>query len=228
MPLKTFDPPAAILLDVDGTLIDTFHLYLEAYRLALEPVLGYRPPDEEFLAHPPSSEMKFLVSWIGTERAAACHAQMCQHYEALHASLCEGVYDGIREMLRGLRSAGVPLGIVTGKGSHAWEVTQSSLDLGHFEVVVTDSDVRNAKPAPDGLLLAARRLGLPPTRIAYIGDSLTDLQAGRAAGMPVGAVLWPKQAEGEKDEFLERIAEFEPAWSFERPSDLVRTFAPWC
>jgi beta-phosphoglucomutase-like phosphatase (HAD superfamily) len=40
-------PPAAILFDLDGTLIDTYRLYLECYRRALEPHLGYAPADEE-------------------------------------------------------------------------------------------------------------------------------------------------------------------------------------
>ncbi|HEX5724842.1 MAG TPA: HAD hydrolase-like protein, partial [Longimicrobiaceae bacterium] len=57
---------AAVLFDLDGTLIDTFHLYLESYRRALEPFLGYRPTIEEFAAHRPASERRFLSGWIGS------------------------------------------------------------------------------------------------------------------------------------------------------------------
>jgi phosphoglycolate phosphatase-like HAD superfamily hydrolase len=136
----------AILLDVDGTLVDTYKLYLEAYRRALEPYLGYMPSIEEFIARQPSSERHFLADWVGAEDAAACRAEMARHYEELHDALCGGMYEGVREMLQGLRSAGIPLGVVTGKGRRAWEVTAASTGLGEFEVVITDDDIESAKP----------------------------------------------------------------------------------
>jgi pyrophosphatase PpaX len=220
--------PEAILFDVDGTLIDTYHLYLESYRRALEPFLGYRPGDEEFIARRPSSEKRFLTDWIGEENAAACHSSMCEHYEVLHASLFGGIYDGVREMLAGLRSAGYPLGVVTGKGIAAWRITERVAHLGEFAVVVTDDDVEHPKPHPGGLLGAAAAIGVAPASVAYIGDSPGDLEAGRLAGMSVGAALWPKTAPGEKTWFLEEVSVHEPDWTFDRPADVVRAFAAWC
>jgi phosphoglycolate phosphatase/pyrophosphatase PpaX len=131
-------------------------------------------------------------------------------------------------MLAALRSAGIPLGVVTSKGRRAWEVTTVRIDLGDFAVVVTEDDVREPKPHPEGLLAAAAALGLPPAEVAYVGDSTGDLQAGRAAGMPVGAALWPKTAPGERELFLERIRPLSPEWAFDRPADVARAFARWC
>lgn len=220
--------PSAILFDLDGTLIDTFRLYLESYRRALEPFLGYAPADEEIVARGPSSERRFLVEWLGEERGGECHESMRRHYQELHRALGEGAYDGVREMLAALRSAGYPLGIVTGKGRHAWEVTEAHLALGPFDVVVTDDDVRAPKPDPEGLLAAARELGVAPADVVYLGDSAVDLRAGRAAGMRVAAVLWPKTAPGEAAQFVEKVRRFEPDWTFERPADVTRAFAGWC
>ena len=218
----------ALLFDVDGTLVDTYRLYLESYRRALAPHLGYAPADEEIVARSPSSENRFLADWVGAERAAECRAAVRRHYEELHGALCEGLYEGVREMLDHLRSAGIPLGVVTGKGRRAWEVTERALGLGEFAAVVTDDDVEEPKPHPGGLLAAAARLGAAPAETVYVGDSLSDLEAGRRAGMRVGAALWPKSAPGEREAFLGRIRPLAPDWTFERPSDLSRAFAPWC
>lgn len=220
--------PAAVLFDLDGTLVDTYRLYLEAYSRALEPYLGRRPTLAEFVERRPSSERHFLAAWIGAEAAAACHAAMQRHYAELHNALCEGMYDGVREMLTALRTAGVPLGVVTGKGRGAWEVTRHALDLGAFDVVVTDDDVEHPKPHPGGLLRALAALAVPPAGAVYVGDSVSDLQAGREAGTRVAAVLWPKTAPGERAAFLAEIRPLEPDWIFERPAELVRAWARWC
>ncbi len=220
--------PRAVLFDLDGTLIDTFHLYLEAYRRALVPFLGREPTLEDFVGVRPSSERHFLVEWLGEERAADCHAAVQQHYAELHDALCEGLYDGVREMLAALRAAGIPLGIVTGKSRAGWEVSSEALDLGPFAVVVTEDDVPHPKPDPGGLLAAAAKLRVQPPETLYIGDTLADLEAGRRAGMQIAAALWPKTAEGEQEEFRASIRYFAPEWEFERPADATRALAPWC
>lgn len=221
-------PPSVVLFDLDGTLIDTYRLYLESYRRALAPRLGYAPSDEEIAARRPSSERQLLVDWLGEEAGTACHADVRRWYAELHGSLGEGAYEGAREMLRALRSAGLRLGIVTGKGRDAWTVTEAAIDLGPWDVVITDDDVHAAKPDPAGLLAAADALGIAPARAVYVGDTRGDLQAGRSAGMRVGAALWAKTAPGERDAFLRSIAPLAPDWTFDRPADVTRAFAAWC
>jgi phosphoglycolate phosphatase-like HAD superfamily hydrolase len=95
-------------------------------------------------------------------------------------------------------------------------------------VVVTDNDVTAPKPDPQGLLVAARELGIAPRELVYVGDSFGDLAAGRAAGMRTAAVLWPKTGDGEAERFVNRIGPLAPDWTFSRPADLTRAFARWC
>lgn len=216
-----------VLFDVDGTLVDTYRLYLESYRRALQPYLGYAPADEELLSHAPASERLFLRSIVDETALEECHDAMCRHYAELHGALCEGIYDGVREMLSHLRGA-LPVGVVTAKGRRAWNATAEHLDLGSFAVVVTEDDVREPKPAPEGLLLASRELAIEPDRLLYVGDSLVDLASGRAAGMRVGAALWPKTDPADRESFLRQIQGHEPDWLFERPADVSRALAPWC
>lgn len=220
--------PRAILFDLDGTLIDSWRLYAEAFRRTLAPYLGHVPADEEMIARGPGSERHFLLGWLGAEAGERAHADFGRHYEALYGAACEGPYDGVREMLAALRAAGYPLGIVTGKGRYAWEVTERAAGLGTFDVVVTDNDVRAPKLDPEGLLAAAARLGTSAGDLVYVGDTAADLRAGRAAGMRTAAVLWPKTGPGEAERFVKTIAPLAPEWTFAHPGELTRTFARWC
>jgi pyrophosphatase PpaX len=220
--------PAAVLFDLDGTLIDTYRLYLECYRRALEPHLGYAPTDKEIAARRPASERRFLTDWLGEQRGAACHAQVRELYAELYMTMAEGTYPGVPEMLTALETAGLRLGIVTGKGREAWEITRTCSGVGEFDVVVTDDDVHAAKPDPGGLLVAVQALGIAPEQAVYIGDSTVDMKAGRNAGMRIGAALWAKTEPGEPEAFLRKIEAMQPDWIFARPSDVTRAFAMWC
>jgi phosphoglycolate phosphatase-like HAD superfamily hydrolase len=172
-------PPGVLVFDLDGTLVDTWRLYMEAYRRALAPHLERAPTEAEIVARAPTSERRFLAEWVGPEAAEHCHAAMVEHYVALHDTHCEGLYEGVREMLDALAAAGVPLGVVTGKGRRAWETTARSLDLDRFEVVVTDDDVRHPKPHPEGLRAALEEMG-----VGCRGRRLHRRQPRRPGGRP--------------------------------------------
>jgi phosphoglycolate phosphatase-like HAD superfamily hydrolase len=58
-----------------------------------------------------------------------------------------------------------------------------------FEVIITSDDVPNRKPDPDPLLECARRFDVNPSKCVYVGDTRTDMKAGKAAGMKTVAVL---------------------------------------
>ena len=64
---------------------------------------------------------------------------------------------------------------------------------GLFDVSHGETDTIPRKPAPDGLLLCAREMGLDPARCAYFGDSHTDLIAAHNAGMLAVGVTWGYQ-----------------------------------
>ena len=185
---------SAILFDLDGTLVSTKRLYLESYRRALRVHAGRVLSDDELLAMRPRSELHMLRSLIpDTDAYDRCCQIFYAEYAALHDTHFEGVYDGVPEMLDALRRRGIVLGIVTGKSRRAWEITSALAPLGSFDVIVLDDEVSHPKPDPHGLLIALARLGTTPDRVAYVGDTRSDMEAAVAARvLPVWAA-WSRR-----------------------------------
>ena len=216
----------AVLFDLDGTLVATRRLYLEAFADALEPVLGRRPGHEEMMALRPRAEVRFLRELGGEEAHFAVMERFYRAYENRHDQDFEGIYPGVQEMLARLRSLGTPMGLVTGKSRRSWGVTSPRVKLGPFSVAVFDDDVPRSKPDPSGLRAAVLELAqagaLRPDgidEVLYVGDSPTDLEAAAGAGVRPGAALWSKRPH-ERDAFRAR-AEALGGIAFATPAGLV-------
>ncbi len=210
---------AAVLFDLDGTLVSTKRLYLEAYRRALALHRQRMPTVEEIIALRPRAELRFLRDLVGTEVYDACLQDFRRFYDELHETHFGGVYPGVPEMLRELRQAGARVGLVTGKSRGSWETMVKRVELGPFDVTVFDDDVTEPKPDPEGLALAVDALGVTPARAAYVGDATSDVQAAAAAGLLPVAALWPKKPE-ELDAFVARVTA-EGAVTAATPADVV-------
>jgi HAD superfamily hydrolase (TIGR01549 family) len=209
-----------VLLDLDGTLVDTWNLYLECYLRTLEPYAGRRLTFDELRALHPTSELGAFSRAVPAERVAEAHADFLRYYRLLHAELCGGVYPGVAEALAALRAGGLTVGLVTGKSHGAWEITRDLLSLGDFAVFVGDEDVSAPKPSPEGLRLAIERLRVDPEHAVYVGDSVNDALAARDAGLRFVAALWAKSRD-ELPGFLERVRA-EGIWAeVAEPADLV-------
>jgi HAD superfamily hydrolase (TIGR01509 family) len=209
-----------VLLDLDGTLVDTWDLYIECYLRTLEPYTGRRLTYDELRALHPTSELRAFSRAVPADRVGEAHAEFLRYYRLLHAELCGGVYPGVAEALAAIRAAGITVGLVTGKSHGAWAVTRDLLSLGDFAVFVGDEDVREPKPSPEGLRIAIQRLGVLPGDAVYVGDSVNDATAAREAGLRFVAALWAKSPE-ELPGFLERVRA-EQIWAeAATPADLV-------
>lgn len=214
---------SVVLLDLDGTLINTKRLYIECYRQAVLPYIGRELTPDEIMALRPRSELRFFRDVVGPARVPACLEDFYRAYERLYDAYARGVYPGVPEMLAALRAAGVRLGIVTGKSRRSWELTRERTALGPFDVLVFDDDVAEPKPDPEGIRVALDRLGAVPSEAVYIGDSGTDIEAAVAAGVRPAAALWAKK-EAEHEAFLRRVEQWAPV-AFTTPADFARWVA---
>jgi len=100
-------------------------------------------------------------------------------------------YEGVVETLQALKDSGAILTVCTNKPDQAARANLAAMfDDDLFEVIqALDASVKR-KPAPDMALTIAKQLGVDPSECMYIGDTDTDMQTGKAAGMYTIGVLW--------------------------------------
>jgi len=210
----------AVVMDLDGTLIDTWHVYVQAYQGTLQSVQQHPLTSEQVLALRPASELHFFDRVLGPGRGKAVQQEFLEHYARAHETHFDGFYPGVVEMLDALRDAAYALAIVTGKSRGAWNVTVGRLPRLGLPVVVTEDEMPRPKPDPTGLKLALAALGVAPGEAVYIGDSVVDAQAAHAAGMTPIATLWPKSMQ-EREAFIRDVAPH-GAHLVETPLDVLR------
>lgn len=180
-------PWEAVLFDFDGTLADTVPLIVESYRHTLAHL-------EEPLDEPE------VRSWIGRTlidvfeerhpgRGEDLVSRYREHNLAHHDMLIRTV-DGAAELLEELAAHGIPVAVVSSKGSQTVRRGMRVTGLREVEHVVGMEDTSVHKPHPEPLLVGAERLGADPARCVYVGDALVDVLAARAAGMASVAVTW--------------------------------------
>jgi pyrophosphatase PpaX len=181
-------PLAALLFDLDGTLTDSIGLIVYCYQATLAHFSGRTPSPEEIIP-----KIGRALPTLFAEDNVADVAAMLAFYRALYAKEHDDwvrLYDGVDEMLATLHGM-LPLAIVTSKSLQSARPALERFGIGaKMQVVITSDDTQKHKPDPEPLLLAAARLGVLPEHCAYLGDSIHDLHAARAAGMQALAALW--------------------------------------
>jgi len=189
---------AAVLFDLDGTLIDTTELILASCRHTFDRHLrGGCPPRDALIATFGRSLPESLIETAIAEGAPDPHAFAAEmlatyraHNDAHHDALIRP-FDGVEPMLQALRASGVRLGVVTSKRERSARRGMARYGLADFfEVGIFHDDTATHKPDPAPLVEAARRLDVAPAETIYVGDSVHDVAAGRAAGMRTIAAAW--------------------------------------
>ncbi len=196
-----FTPPLrvkAVMIDLDGTLLDTIPDLAAAANGMLA---GLNMP-----ALPESSIRNYVGKGIANliertltdsmdgkpdpalfERAVPLYERAYREVNGQHTTM----YAGVQEGLDLLRAEGYPLACVTNKSER---FTLPLLDYvklsSYFVSVVAGDTLPQRKPDPAPLLHACRQMGVAPHEMLMIGDSLNDTQAARAAGCPVFCVTY--------------------------------------
>lgn len=210
-----------VLFDLDGTLIDTLNLYVRSIVQTLQATGHNLMSLEEVLSLRLNSEPRLMAHFYPSDEVEDAHRRFLENYRGLHASYFDGVYSGVDELLKSLRSRGIKLGIVSGKSRGAWTITCEHTRLGAFDTLVFDDDVSAPKPDCEGLVKAMSRLGASPSETAYVGDSVDDLEAATAAGTGFFTALWSK-SEAETQAFDLAATEIGPYAGVDYPGEVVR------
>lgn len=189
-----FHDVQAVLFDLDGTLIDSApDLGAAADKMRTDrglpslPYERYRP-----MAGSGARGMLGVAFGITPEHAdyEAMREEFFVNYERCMTERTFA-FDGVAEVIESLQRLGLAWGVVTNKSARFAEPLTRAMPLfATARTVIAGDTTPHAKPHPEPLLEAARRMQLAPARCVYVGDDERDVIAGHAAGMGTVAALY--------------------------------------
>ena len=195
LPLR-LPPPALVLIDLDGTMVDTlpdiaYCVQLALVREGLQEVCASQVRDwigngvEALIRRALASQR----TPAGTESLVASMLEQFNHFYAQHNGSKSAVYPGVLAGLEFLRERAIPVGCITNKPERfTLPLLESCGLLARLSLVVSGDTLEQKKPHPAPLLYACRHYGVGAEESLFIGDSSSDIRAARAAGMPIVCV----------------------------------------
>jgi HAD superfamily hydrolase (TIGR01549 family) len=175
---------AAVLFDIDGTLVDSNYLHVDAWARALEEV-GHPVPAWRIHRAIGMDSAKLMEILLGDDldrlgdEAKERHST---HYQREAERLRS--FDRAQELLRELAGRGVKVVLATSAPQEEFEVLQKVLQVDDaIAEYTTAEDVSTAKPAPDVVQMALKKAGVGPEQALMVGDAAWDMQAAKKAGV---------------------------------------------
>lgn len=201
-PSPSLPAPDAVILDLDGTLVDTVATRIRAW-LAVFAEFGI-PARHAQVAPLIGSDGRRLAREVAAEAGLQLPPGRDEEIDRRSGEIYERLnrdprpLPGAAELIGVLDERGIPWAIATSSRREQVAASVAALRLGSEPRIVDGSHVEHAKPAPDLLLLAAEQLGVAPDRCWCVGDSTWDMRAAVAAGMlPVAVTAGAAVSEGE-------------------------------
>ncbi|MEU5384075.1 HAD family hydrolase [Kitasatospora cineracea] len=182
--------PQAVLLDLDGTLVDTEDLWWQT-EVELFAGWGYRLEETSravVAGGPMARVVDHLLRTTGVDLTPAALTALIQ--DGYLARLAGGtpLMAGARELLRLLGDHGIPVALVSAAERRVVDIVMGTVGSQHFAVTVAGDEVDRNKPHPDPYITAVEALGVDPARCVAVEDSMTGVLSAEAAGCPVIAV----------------------------------------
>ena len=177
-----------VVLDVDGTLMDTNYLHTEAWARAFEEV-GHRIPRARLHKQIGKGSSLLIREFVEDEET---EERINELHSEIYAELQEYGHPlpGAKELISSLRERGYEVWFVTSAKDEELEHHMQVLEAeGRISGVVNSSAVENPKPAPDIFELALQKAGASPDETVAVGDAVWAVEAADAAGIRTVAVL---------------------------------------
>jgi HAD superfamily hydrolase (TIGR01509 family) len=177
--------PAAVLLDMDGLLVDTERIWFEVESAIVSDLGGaWTDDDHDLLVGGPLE--RAVAHMVATVPAAPDPVQVTARLlREMVAALRRGPVEwmpGAKLLLSSIADAGVPAALVSSSRRPIVDAVLDAIGREPFQVTVSGDDVTHTKPSPDPYLRAAALLGVDARRCVAVEDSLTGATSARAAG----------------------------------------------
>ncbi|MDV8024889.1 HAD family hydrolase [Rhodococcus sp. IEGM 1330] len=210
------NPPVdAVLLDIDGTLVDSNYAHVDAWSRAFRDA-GRAVPSwriHRCIGMDGSTLLETLVGSSDSALAGEAKKLHGEYYAAASGDL--EVLPGARELLADLNSRGVTVVLATSAPESELTTLRDLLDVEDSVAVVTSGeDAEVAKPEPDIIAVALERAGVEAERAVMVGDSVWDIESASRAGVRAIGVLSGGISRGE-------LVDAGAAAVFDDPADLL-------
>lgn len=185
----------AVILDLDGTLVDTNVLHAKAWERAMRE-FDYRLDVERIITAIGKSGSRLVPDLLGP-RAEERHGDaMRDAHDQIYLELIEEepvrLFHGAEEFFKQTRHAGLRTVVATGSKRESLEKVAALAGLNLVDLadeIVADDDVEVGKPSPDPVIAAYRKLDLSPAQCVMVGDTPYDVESARRAGVICLGVL---------------------------------------
>ncbi len=214
--MSQLEPPRVFLWDIDGTLIDTTRLIVAGLNSVFNRVAGRSLPEAELrllIGIPLVDQMRVLgePETFGSS-VDEMASEFIQFYEA-NRNMEQILTDVVDALIAGKR-AGHPTALVTSKNLEELGNTLPRLGIVEYvDLVISADDVLRPKPDPEGVRKALTHFDAQPHEAVFIGDTIHDMQAGKAARVRTCAVLWGAGTR-------EKLTNEQPDFIVEQPEEL--------
>lgn len=189
----------AAIFDLDGTVADTLESIAYSANTTLEALgLRKRPVDEYNYYAGDGADVLVMralkAACEDDERAQALFKVAKAKYKEVFAKYCMyhvKPFDGILEMLDGLKAQGIKIGVLTNKPhERAVVVVNELFGENYFDLVCGQTEEIPKKPDPSGARIMLKEFGVEPKECLYVGDTNVDMKTGKNTGMFTVGVLW--------------------------------------
>lgn len=189
---------AAVIFDLDGTLIDSIDIYFRIVEDALKRLDLPPVSRSKILAAAESEDFKWEL--VLPQEVLDRKENIIDQAWAVINEIAPQMFADDLDIIQGadatlnmISAKGLRIGLVTSTQAHYLETKMLPLkNVGVdtlIEAIITSDDVKQRKPAPDPLNACAQQLDIKSADCVYVGDTTTDMQAGKAAGMRTVGVL---------------------------------------
>jgi HAD superfamily hydrolase (TIGR01509 family) len=172
--------PAAILFDMDGVLVDSLDSWWKSLNAALKNYKNIEISKEEFIEKFWGYELSENLRKLGLDEkvGAFCNNIYYNYIDELK------IFPGVKGTLKKLNK--YPKAIITNtpRDCAIQILKKFGIDI-HFKMIITSDQIENGKPEPDIVFEACKRLDVKSEEVILIGDTESDVNAGRSAGCKV-------------------------------------------
>lgn len=187
--LRVPTDPLAVVFDLDGVLVDSAVCHFAAWK-AIADELGVAFDEKRNDLLRGVSRRESLMILLGGQRELdeeqierRLNQKNLIYKQLVNQAGGQLLLPGVKPFLSRLRTAGVRLAVASSSKNTPDLMRQAGLDRFYFDAVADGNDIARSKPDPEVFLLAARRLGVRPSRCLCVEDAQAGIDSGRRAGM---------------------------------------------